>query len=170
MSTPTFTPDNLAAPKTTSADGIDQFTEAQIRAELTRRGATVPPAGFASTGSHFDPVLDVQWDGPKHVTDTWSVASQWTADEGITYFIDHKNDEPWTPAEVDALPGALAEVKQAVSAATAVQYLCDNHPGIDFMTMTINQVVRLAGSALVPASAMFRAWEILRADGTEAQK
>lgn len=168
MSTPTFSPSTLTTPSATSHDGIDQFTEAEIREELTRRGIAVPPVGFAPD-ELCDDVSEIQWNGPRHITDNWRVTSQWTDTEGITYFIDHKNDEPWKPAEVDALPGALAEVKQAVCAATAVQYLCDNHPGIDFMTMTINQVVRLAGAALVPASAMFRAWEILRADGTEAQ-
>lgn len=120
-----------------------------------------PPAGFTATDTAGDPVLEVLWDGPAHVAETWKVTSQWSPVEGVTFFIDHNGDDPWTSAEVGALPAALAEVQQVIGNAAALEYLRQNAP-INLSKMTVDDVFGHSVQAGLPASAMFHAWVILR--------
>lgn len=99
------------------AAGIEHVSDEDLRAELARRGVDTPPACFTLNVRTSEPAeLLFEWSGPAHHAATWEITTQWNEDEGLTYFIDHADNEPWTPAELDGMQAALAELRSSIEA------------------------------------------------------
>jgi hypothetical protein len=99
------------------AAGIEHFSDEDLRAELAHRGIDIPPANFTLDVRTSEPAeLIFEWSGPAHHAATWEITTQWNDDEGLTYFIDHADNKPWTPAELDAMQTALAELRSGIEA------------------------------------------------------
>lgn len=77
-----------------------------------------PPAGFIidTRKNVYDPhdPMEPEWDGPTHTAETWKIKAQWNIDEGLTYFIDHAGELPWTPAELDTMQAVLADMRAGI--------------------------------------------------------
>lgn len=100
------------------AAGLDQFSDEDLRAELAQRGVDFPPACFTLDVRTSEPAeLIFEWSGPAHHADKWEITTQWNEDEGLTYFVDHADNKPWTPAELDAMQTALTQLRSDIEGA-----------------------------------------------------
>lgn len=99
------------------AAGIEHVPDADLRAELASRGIATPPVGFTldAAAEAMEAGLG-EYDGPKHIAATWEISAAWNKSEGLTYFIDHTPSGPWTPAELDTMQTALAELRSFIEA------------------------------------------------------
>lgn len=100
------------------ADGIENVSDADLHAELAHRGIGTPPADFTLDVRTSEPSeLIFEWSGPARQAATWEITTQWNDDEGLTFFIDHADNKPWTPEELDAMQSALAELRSNIETA-----------------------------------------------------
>lgn len=71
-----------------------------------------PPAGFVQQEDALQPqVLSGIWYGPDFEGKGWKITTQWTAEEGATFYLDGAGgDSPISSAEAGKIAAALAEV------------------------------------------------------------
>lgn len=68
----------------------------------------LPPAGFTLDTSSTADYLT--WSGPAFEGNGWKVTSHWTADEGVTFYVDGDGDNAIPAVEAGKIAAALAEV------------------------------------------------------------
>ncbi|MDQ0824303.1 hypothetical protein QFZ60_000476 [Arthrobacter sp. B2I5] len=74
----------------------------------------MPPNGFTLDKSTFGDYIAGYWDGPSFQGDGWKVTSQWTAEHGVTFYVDGNRDNAIQGAEAGKIAAALAEVSALI--------------------------------------------------------
>lgn len=75
------------------------------------------PAGFTLDESSLSQGYESGlWDGPTFEGNGWKITSQWTADEGMTFWVDGSGDNAIQGAEAGKIAAALAELSAMVAA------------------------------------------------------
>ncbi|WAH99288.1 hypothetical protein [Arthrobacter sp. MMS18-M83] len=76
----------------------------------------LPPAGFSVDASSMEDWADGHWSGPEFEGNGWKVTSHWSAEEGVTFYVDGDGDNAISGAEASKIAAALAEVSAIVTA------------------------------------------------------
>ncbi|WPU08077.1 hypothetical protein [Pseudarthrobacter oxydans] len=70
----------------------------------------MPPAGFTVDESSFGDFIAGYWTGPAFQGNQWKVTSFWTAEDGVTFYVDGDGDNAIPGAEAGKIAAALAAV------------------------------------------------------------
>lgn len=77
--------------------------------------STVAPAGFTLDESSLSEGYESGlWDGPTFEGNGWRIMSQWTADEGVTFWVDGSGDNAIQGVEAGKIAAALAEISALI--------------------------------------------------------
>ena len=116
----------IKLPETVRASEDAASLETRLRAKFN------PPAGFRMSYSTADfhevGIHDADehggfWDGPVVQGEQWKVTSHWSAEQGITFYVDGDGDNAIPASEALKIAGALQEV--AIMASPTVRDLGD---------------------------------------------
>lgn len=77
--------------------------------------STVAPAGFTLDESSLSEGYESGlWDGPTFEGNGWRIMSQWTADDGVTFWVDGSGDNAIKGVEAGKIAAALAELSALI--------------------------------------------------------
>jgi hypothetical protein len=89
---------------------LGNFAEAQGK-KITD---LLPPEGFTLDKSTFGDYIVGCWAGPSFEGNGWKITTHWTAEEGVTFYLDGSGDNAISGAEAGKITAALAEVSALI--------------------------------------------------------